>query len=398
MFVDGIIDWAVQRPISVNTGGRRPGYKWLVNHIQVGYGDLFGYYNRDNGFNSANLWLAQDGTLVQYASLDIITWTQADGNTYGVSCECEGVVSEPLTYAQMNSFARLYSDLINAGKLPLHMCQSIAENGLAYHRLGGRAWSPDLHSCPGDIRIAQLPTIIDMISQGLAPEGGSTAPIQEEWLMTSRQELQEDLGTANAALLASIRAELTKPKFTLFRIMDSDNPNAVWMDMGGNKRAWIENPAEFSALDTTSEILRVSSDSTLGSTEPVGNLPPSFWNEKVPTATAPAGALFGEYGGEKIWLTPTQAGQVDAYAYMPFPNLDTDARRTRLRQVQYVTFSDAPISDTDGTGVPNNTKVYKLDVVARTRTWVSLPQYLAASKPPAVPLSVNSPEYKYSLV
>ena len=153
---------AVQRPITHNHGGPMRSHLGLVLHVQEGNGSLQGWFDNPSSGVSAHFWCAKDGTIEQYLSTDVTAWAEAAGNPDYISVETEGFVAEALTPNQIVKVAAL-----------LNWCgwmYGVPAVGPVAH--GARGFTPHCnpdgsidpawggHSCPGAVRLGQMPTIL----------------------------------------------------------------------------------------------------------------------------------------------------------------------------------------------------------------------------------------------
>jgi hypothetical protein len=150
----------------------------LVLHVQQGNGSLYGYFNNPASQVSSHFWCAKDGTLEQYVDTDVQAWAEAAGNPFYLSVETEGSDTEDLTIAQLGKVAELLSWA--AGEYGFGVTGPVAHGskGLTPHcnpdGTPDPAWGN--HTCPGTIRLAQMPTIV-ALAQPTPP------PIKPEEIM-----------------------------------------------------------------------------------------------------------------------------------------------------------------------------------------------------------------------
>jgi len=137
-----------------------------VMHQQAGMGDCFGFFDVPSNQASSTGWISKTGDLKQYVDGDMAAWTQSGGNFTYNGFECEGG-PEPLTDAQVLTFARVYV----AGHLhyswPLVITDTPGTPGFILHSDGGAAWGGHT-SCPGPARAAQRGAILYVASLELA--------------------------------------------------------------------------------------------------------------------------------------------------------------------------------------------------------------------------------------
>jgi hypothetical protein len=120
---------------------------------------------------SSHFGIAKVGRIDQFADTAVEAWAQAAGNGSYFSIETEGQPSEPLTDAQIASFAKLYAWLkcLPNAAFGFTLADVPGQPGLGWHGMGGAAWGGHT-GCPGDLRKAQRQSIIDLARpKGVAP-------------------------------------------------------------------------------------------------------------------------------------------------------------------------------------------------------------------------------------
>lgn len=152
----------------------RPAHGMVV-HTAVGSEQgTSNWENNPSAHVSSYFVVGQDGTIIQKVDLDDKAWTQSAGNAAWVGVENEGNPTTPLTAKQLAGNGQILAWLHELYGIPLELTTDpINGRGLGYHQMGGLAWSPDGHQCPGPIIVAQLPLIIVAAQQyaGVAPTG-----------------------------------------------------------------------------------------------------------------------------------------------------------------------------------------------------------------------------------
>jgi hypothetical protein len=142
-------------------------------HVQEGYGSIWELSNTDRGPDSvsSHLWVAQEKDLEQYVKFSNIAWAEVAGNPYYISIETEGVVEEPLTPFQFDTVSELLELVHNEYNVPIQAVDHYG-HGLTTHCFypSGQAdpsWGN--HSCPGLIRLGQVPAIITTTKNRISP-------------------------------------------------------------------------------------------------------------------------------------------------------------------------------------------------------------------------------------
>lgn len=95
----------------------------------------------------------------QWRDTDFQADAQAAGNDYCISFETEGFAIEPLNANQIHWLLAVGEYLSAHYTIPARIVTATSERGWGYHRQFP-SWNPNNHSCPGDIRLKQLETVI----------------------------------------------------------------------------------------------------------------------------------------------------------------------------------------------------------------------------------------------
>ena len=135
--------------------------KFVVEHVEDGteQGSISWFHN-PSAQVSAHFLIAKDGTLHQAVDTDDAAWAEASFNPVAWSVETEGTPDEPLTDQQIGSFARLIAWLESLDHFPLVVTDDPhSAGGLITHGDLGAIGGGHAH-CPGDLRKAQRPEII----------------------------------------------------------------------------------------------------------------------------------------------------------------------------------------------------------------------------------------------
>lgn len=166
-------DFAKQRILNVNeTPGAVLAHQGLVVHIMDG--TLWGtdsWFHNPHAKASSHFGVGRDGTLLQWVDTDSKAWTEADGNPYWVSVECEGRGGEELTHEQIAMIGKLFEWLERSYHFGFANASTPSQKGLGHHSMGGLAWGGHFN-CPGLKVIAQKKQIL---SEALLIRHGVTA-------------------------------------------------------------------------------------------------------------------------------------------------------------------------------------------------------------------------------
>lgn len=153
------------RPISYRADAGKfthPPLGYIV-HVPVSNGSLFNYFNGlvSPARKFCTAFIFKDGSSEQYTTLDMKAWAQGDGNGDYWSFEVEGFPSEPMTDAQLDTLATWHRFLGVEDRI----ATAPGQRGIGTHQMGGAAWGG--HSCPGAIRTAQLPQILNRLQEDI---------------------------------------------------------------------------------------------------------------------------------------------------------------------------------------------------------------------------------------
>lgn len=142
------------------------GYLGVVIHVTAGENDPYGEFANPKNQVSSHFFIANgqggtvDGDLSQYVDTALESWAQMNGNATYISVETEGQPIEPLTPAQIETFARLYAWLHETHGIPFVITDTPGQPGFITHQDGGAAWGG--HACPGPYRASQRQQILDL--------------------------------------------------------------------------------------------------------------------------------------------------------------------------------------------------------------------------------------------
>lgn len=209
---------ATWRPVG-NHSGPMSAHLGLVLHVQVGNGSVYGEFTNPASQASYTWWVSKDGTLEQYVDADETAWAQAAGNGTYNSVGTEGYVEEALTDAQCQTIAGIYRWGHDRYGWPYTLAEAPGQPGFGWHGMGAPAWGHA--ACPGDIRKAQRPHILDLAqNQGddimFGPD--QEKQLNDVWMaLTAKDAAKDDNGTPQTdhwaignilALLRRIAAKL----------------------------------------------------------------------------------------------------------------------------------------------------------------------------------------------
>lgn len=104
----------------------------------------------------------------QYVDTNMCSWAQMAGNSAYISVETEGEPTEPLTPAQVATFAKLYAWLHATHGVPFVVTDVPGQTGFITHGDGGQSWGGHF-GCPGPLRAAQRAAILDAAAPAPSP-------------------------------------------------------------------------------------------------------------------------------------------------------------------------------------------------------------------------------------
>lgn len=168
---------ATYKPVDSH-GGAMGGHMGLVEHITTNDFSPFNFFANPANQASSHLWIAADGSVEQYLSLDLASWAQAGGNGGWTSCEISGQEGTAKTPAQVEALAKLFAWGSNLPNLrwPMRLSDDPNTGGLGWHGMGGGAWGGHVY-CPGDARRAQRPAVLARAIQIAAGSPAAPTPI-----------------------------------------------------------------------------------------------------------------------------------------------------------------------------------------------------------------------------
>lgn len=152
---------AIQHILSINeTEHGMLDHRGLVIHIMDGtLSGTDAWFHNLKAKASSHLGLGKLGNFIQWVHFDDKAWTEASGNPYWISVECEGRGGDSLTPAQIASLAKLYHWLESQYHFGFELANNPNDKGLGHHSMGGKLWGNHL-MCPGVKIIAQKPLIL----------------------------------------------------------------------------------------------------------------------------------------------------------------------------------------------------------------------------------------------
>ena len=159
--------------------GRMPRHDAAQLHVSASASatSLWGWWqNPDSGGDHCHFHIDYDGRVEQYEDTDFIAYaSRQQGSLRCVSIETQGGASGKWTAAQVVAIVRLLAWICATHDIPVRDMQNSlpSSRGIGTHRYGidpwrvpgGEVWSGPGKVCPGDERQAQLPMIIEKVSE-----------------------------------------------------------------------------------------------------------------------------------------------------------------------------------------------------------------------------------------
>lgn len=133
----------------------------MVVHIAEGsYQGTIAWQRNSSADVSSYFVTSRAGEIAQMLDLDLMAWTQGNGNPSWVGVENEGFSTEAFTDAQITANAKIFAWLRSVyPSIPARVSNSPNLGGLGWHGMGGAAWG-NHPGCPGAVNVALLPTIL----------------------------------------------------------------------------------------------------------------------------------------------------------------------------------------------------------------------------------------------
>lgn len=206
---------AIYKPITAAKGRTRmSAYNRINLHTAVTSSSSLHTYFNQSGRPDSHFYVREDGTVEQYVDTSLRAFADLDGNDATISIETwdgygrvpwPGGQPPPWTPAQLASLAALCAWIMRTHDIPVRLAQNsqpgASSRGLSWHRLGIDGAFPRLPDqragrlqrgggmhysksagkvCPGDARIAQVPSILAAISKPTPTPAPAPAPVVQE--------------------------------------------------------------------------------------------------------------------------------------------------------------------------------------------------------------------------
>lgn len=153
---------AEQKIISVNYKKGIADHLGIILHIMDGtLSGTDAWFHNPHAQASSHFGVGRGGKVIQWVDEMDTAWTEASGNPFYLSIECEGKGGDSLSPAQLNAIARIYEYEEDRFQFGFKSISKPGQKGLGHHSMGGKSWGGHL-SCPGDKIIAQKPKILEL--------------------------------------------------------------------------------------------------------------------------------------------------------------------------------------------------------------------------------------------
>lgn len=181
----------------------------VVIHVTASESNPWGWFNNPTSQASSHFFIGNgqggvpDGALFQYVDTDLKAWAEAAGNTSYISVETEGEPTEPLTAAQIATFAKLYTWCHTNYGIPYVITDTPGQAGFITHGDGGTAWGGHL-DCPGPLRTPQRQAILS------AAQPPTPIPSTKEYQVMDSVVLSDGTIVAHAVTTQGHYLEITR--------------------------------------------------------------------------------------------------------------------------------------------------------------------------------------------
>ena len=154
----------------------------VILHTAVdgpGRTSLRGWFSRSD--LAAHFMVQNDGRVEQYVDTARLAAANRTANSRAISIETEddGDPMRPWTKAQQDAIVALLVWCHRTHGVPLHRCARHDAPGIGWHAMWGAPspWTPARgKTCPGPVRIAQIPGLIARAAAEVAPKPTPTPP------------------------------------------------------------------------------------------------------------------------------------------------------------------------------------------------------------------------------
>jgi hypothetical protein len=183
--------FALYKPVP-NHGGPISTILGVVIHVTAGEGDPYNEFANPANQVSSHFGILNgqggttDGAIEQYVDTSLTSWAEVAGNANYISVETEGEPTDPLTPAQVASFARLYQWIHSVHGVPYTITDTPGDVGFITHGDGGVAWGDHI-DCPGPLRSAQRQTILNLASNQPPSPGEDTMAVSAAFTFKPNQ-------------------------------------------------------------------------------------------------------------------------------------------------------------------------------------------------------------------
>lgn len=161
---------AVRKPLRENTSQPRIRPRAIILHTAVSDAhSLFNFFQNSSNLES-HFYVRQDGIVEQYIDTVVMADANKDANDFAVSIETWDGAAPDLNFwnaRQMAALTDLCDWLCRTHAIPRVKIPTWNGTGIGWHVMFGAPgpWTPVSKSCPGKLRISQMPELIRRIQQ-----------------------------------------------------------------------------------------------------------------------------------------------------------------------------------------------------------------------------------------
>jgi hypothetical protein len=189
---------------------------------------------------SAHFWIAKSGLIVQHVDTGRQAWHGVAHNAYGIGVETEGCGApphaEPLTNAQIETFAKLMQWANKTHGIPLVLSEAVTQPGLNYHRArGGPATG-----CPCAVRVNARAEILRRAKGSGGP--AAAKPSGTRWVADGSRSLADVARARNTKVATIVGRSISRHKDHKGRALNDGNRDRLAMYLAGANGANAKMP------------------------------------------------------------------------------------------------------------------------------------------------------------
>lgn len=179
----------------------------VILHTAVSSADsLYGTFGTASNVLESHFYVRNDGTVEQYMDTTVKADANYNANVRAVSIETEDnghPEKFPWSPAQLDALTKLIAWLCRTHKIPVRKCPAWDQPGIGWHVMFGAPgkWTPVAKSCPGPLRIKQVPGLIASVAKAVNAPPPVIAPKPTTPVKTT--EVPVALSDADVARIAA---------------------------------------------------------------------------------------------------------------------------------------------------------------------------------------------------